>query len=517
RKRGRKIGVDRVLSRALHRDKRQYGRGLVGRWLNRTLKRNRLNSSVRQQLDTFDNHRPYFTYWITFVHIVVTIISIAVFGIAPVGFMYSTEIFHVSYNFWLGKFNTVTFKEPQNFWIGPRTKDLIHLGAKYSPCMRLDPKLNEFIQKERAIERSSACCVRNDNSGCIQSNECHYVFAKFVKWPEIDPPEFNNGTTITTRTSGSVCGQDPRYCRSQHEVGTADQWPDDITKWPICSDPLPKEDFKNSTYDNVRCNVVGHPCCIGQEARCEIVTKEYCKYKHGVYHSEAALCSQVNCMQDTCGLIPFRVPEYPDQIYRLWLPVLLHAGILHCLVSVVFQMTVLRDMEKLAGWHRISIIYIFSGITGNLASAIFLPYRAEVGPAGSHFGVLACLFVEVFQSWQLLKSPSRGLFKLVAITIVLFVIGALPWIDNFAHIFGFISGLLLAFVFLPYMTFSRFYQHRKRLLVITCSCLFVGLFVALVFFFYIHPITECSACRHINCIPFKEGFCSNHGFRPEDR
>lgn len=41
-------------------------------------------------------------------------------------------------------------------------------------------------------------------------------------------------------------------------------------------------------------------------------------------------------------------------------------------------MTILRDLEKLAGWLRISIIYILSGITGNLASAIFLPYRAEV-------------------------------------------------------------------------------------------------------------------------------------------
>lgn len=55
--------------------------------------------------------------------------------------------------------------------------------------------------------------------------------------------------------------------------------------------------------------------------------------------------------------------------------------ILHCLVSVCFQMTILRDLEKLAGWLRISIIYILSGITGNLASAIFLPYRAEVSPA----------------------------------------------------------------------------------------------------------------------------------------
>lgn len=55
------------------------------------------------------------------------------------------------------------------------------------------------------------------------------------------------------------------------------------------------------------------------------------------------------------------------------------ASVVHCLVSVIFQMTILRDLEKLAGWHRISIIFVLSGITGNLASAIFLPYRAEVG------------------------------------------------------------------------------------------------------------------------------------------
>lgn len=66
----------------------------------------------------------------------------------------------------------------------------------------------------------------------------------------------------------------------------------------------------------------------------------------------------------------------------------------------------------------------------------------QVGPAGSHFGIVACLFVEVIQNWQLLKSPSRALFKLFMIVIILFIFGTLPWIDNFAHIFGFISGLV---------------------------------------------------------------------------
>lgn len=153
------------------------------------------------------------------------------------------------------------------------------------------------------------------------------------------------------------------------------------------------------------------------------------------------------------------------------------------MVSVFFQMTVLRDIEKLAGWLRVSIIYMLSGVTGNLASSIFLPYRAEVqyiktpeallavtvnaralcvidlfpavssqvGPAGSQFGILACLFVELFQSWQILERPWRAFAKLLAISVFFFSFGLLPWIDNFAHICGFVSGFFLSFAFLPYI------------------------------------------------------------------
>lgn len=69
----------------------------------------------------------------------------------------------------------------------------------------------------------------------------------------------------------------------------------------------------------------------------------------GYFHEEATLCSQVSfegmalplfpvfqvltgysaqvhCMDDVCGLLPFLNPEVPDQFYRLWLSLFLHAG-----------------------------------------------------------------------------------------------------------------------------------------------------------------------------------------------
>ena len=47
-------------------------------------------------------------------------------------------------------------------------------------------------------------------------------------------------------------------------------------------------------------------------------------------------------------------------------------------VTVLFQYFIMRDLEKLAGWLRIAIIYLGSGIAGSLSSAIFLPYHVEV-------------------------------------------------------------------------------------------------------------------------------------------
>lgn len=74
-----------------------------------------------------------------------------------------------------------------------------------------------------------------------------------------------------------------------------------------------------------------------------------------------------------------------------------------------------------------------------------------MGPAGSQFGILACLFVELFQSWPILERPWRAFAKLLAISTFFFSFGLLPWIDNFAHICGFVSGFFLSFAFLPYI------------------------------------------------------------------
>ncbi|KAM7145953.1 inactive rhomboid protein 2 isoform 1-T1 [Macrochelys suwanniensis] len=501
-KRGKRI-ASKVKHFAFDRKKRYYGLGVVGKWLNRTYRRS-ISSMVQSQLENTDSHRPYFTYWLTFVHIIITLLVICTYGIAPIGFAQHVTAELVLRN--KGVYESVKYIQQENFWIGPGSIDLIHLGAKFSPCIRKDQQVEKRIQKERDQERDSGCCVQNDNSGCIQTQrkDCSETLATFTKWPDFNSPTIPSNSS-QKRTSGAVCHQDPRTCEEPAST-PPHVWPDDITKWPICTYQAKNN---HTGFLHLDCEIKGRPCCIGTKGSCEITTREYCEFMHGYFHEEATLCSQVHCLDDVCGLLPFLNPEIPDQFYRLWLSLFLHAGIVHCLVSVIFQMTVLRDLEKLAGWHRISIIFILSGITGNLASAIFLPYRAEVGPAGSQFGLLACLFVELFQSWQILEKPWKAFLNLSGIVLFLFLCGLLPWIDNIAHIFGFLSGLLLSFAFLPYITFGIGDKYRKRAMIIVSLLVFVGLFASLVIWLYVYPINW-HWIEYLTCLPFTSKFCEKY-------
>ena len=107
--------------------------------------------------------------------------------------------------------------------------DLIHLGAKYAPCMRNDTNIFKAIEIDRLREKESACCVRNDRGGCVQAiqSKCSPLVSKWHKW---NGTNYKAGVQDIQRTSGSVCGLDPRFCEDIDSY----KWPDDITQWPVC-------------------------------------------------------------------------------------------------------------------------------------------------------------------------------------------------------------------------------------------------------------------------------------------
>uniref|UniRef100_A0A914DGS3 Uncharacterized protein n=1 Tax=Acrobeloides nanus TaxID=290746 RepID=A0A914DGS3_9BILA len=95
----------------------------------------------------------------------------------------------------------------------------------------------------------------------------------------------------------------------------------------------------------MHCEIVGRPCCIQMQGQCRITTKEYCDFVRGYYHDNATLCSQVDCLNDICGMTQFMITNQPDQFYRFFLPLFIHAGIIRLLITVFLQFTIMRKFE----------------------------------------------------------------------------------------------------------------------------------------------------------------------------
>lgn len=176
--------------------------------------------------------------------------------------------------------------------------------------------------------------------------------------------------------------------------------------------------------------------------------------------------------------------------------------IIHLCISVTFQILVMRDLEKMLGPIRMAIIYFGSGIGGYLASSVFVPYKPDVGPSGAHFGIIGCLMVEVWNSWDFLENPLTVLIKYIGIVLVGLILGLTPWIDNYAHFFGWLFGCLLSLCLVPYLDYSKYHQCFKRAQRWTSFIIASFLLVAGFVWFYIFPLYKCEICKHFTCLWF---------------
>merc|ERR1711992_220604 len=101
-------------------------------------------------------------------------------------------------------------------------------------------------------------------------------------------------TTAFTETGSSICANIPqKICKSTNRK---------LHNLPCCDIT---DSSCNSDLKSPKCMVVGKPCCLGVEGKCVIETQDYCADKHGIFHEDKASCSEVNCQEESCGLMPF--------------------------------------------------------------------------------------------------------------------------------------------------------------------------------------------------------------------
>mmetsp|Transcript_4106 Transcript_4106/g.4518 ORF Transcript_4106/g.4518 Transcript_4106/m.4518 type:complete len:315 (-) Transcript_4106:90-1034(-) len=196
--------------------------------------------------------------------------------------------------------------------------------------------------------------------------------------------------------------------------------------------------------------------------------------------------------------------------WQLWIyPLFIHAGLIHLLVVLLFQVLSGIDLERRLYWWRILIVYIVSGVVGNVSGCLFLPGELTMGATGSLFGLYGLAFAELLLCWKKFKSPLCNVILHIISVSVTIVIGVLPFVDNFSHIGGLIAGFLCGLALVP----SVHSQKRDKLttrggILLGIGLVLLALFVTITFalFYTNHDLgANCSWCKWIYC-PI-EGWC----------
>ncbi|KAF5403857.1 hypothetical protein PHET_02424 [Paragonimus heterotremus] len=438
--------------------------------------------------------RPIFTYLTCALNIGIFIFVLANSHIATFGIT-GGKIYHIRVRLPnMTKTNTCWF-EYTNPWVGPRPDELVRFGALYSPCVRFNPVLREtVILPQIEFDRASGCCILALHDACYQTGQEECRNQPFSTWINYRAQIESRGSTkvghnnllnrvVTTRTGsdemlpvrlentwggdiqshsgassspvppGPVCGLDPRFCSKYHlEPGSV--WSNtDVTKWPICEETSYIRPSRLQSIRHMHCQVTAHPCCVGLRGECQMTTEAHCKRIQGHYNPQAAMCSQVNCLQKNCGMTNFRQPYQPDQLYRLITSLFLHAGFIHLWLTVTFQLTIMRTMEIELGWFPISVIYILSGCFGNAVCILLLPYQITIGPSPALISLIGVQVANTIRLRSYARTGSR-----FAIVCGFFLVGLMPWIENVAHIGGLVSGMLSAFIVITYQQ----WQNRRE-------------------------------------------------------
>merc|ERR1711968_262027 len=127
----------------------------------------------------------------------------------------------------------------------------------------------------------------------------------------------------------------------------------------------------------------------------------------------------------------------------------LHVGLIHLAFNMLSFYRVGGDLETAFGFWRLAAIFIISGVLSSVASAVFLPNVLSVGASGSIFGLLGAQVSDFVQNYKMFPNKTETACSLFFSCIINLALGAIiPALNNFAHVGGFLAGVLLGLLLL---------------------------------------------------------------------
>ncbi len=128
--------------------------------------------------------------------------------------------------------------------------------------------------------------------------------------------------------------------------------------------------------------------------------------------------------------------------WQLITAMFVHVGILHIGFNMYFLLMMGRQLEGILGPKRLVMVYLVSGLVGNLLTLLLLPPNSiSAGASGALFGIVGTLIVIV--------GVIGGNMQMALVNaFVLFLINSiLPGVNVYAHLGGLVTGMAIGYYY----------------------------------------------------------------------
>jgi len=129
------------------------------------------------------------------------------------------------------------------------------------------------------------------------------------------------------------------------------------------------------------------------------------------------------------------------QWWRIVTAMFMHLGILHFIVNSYSLFILCPPIEKIVGSLRFVILYMVSGIAGNLLTVLIDPGMWSAGASGAIFGVFGAFFG---LNYRYRIFPAALMNQLYMILVINVAISLTPGINLWAHLGGLAGGFLVS-------------------------------------------------------------------------
>lgn len=162
------------------------------------------------------------------------------------------------------------------------------------------------------------------------------------------------------------------------------------------------------------------------------------------------------------GMYGDYVIMFPSQLWRLVTPIFVHVGWEHFALNSITLFFLGRITEPLFGSAKFLILYLFSGIMGNVLAMVLTPDVIVAGASTSLFGLFAAVaLVGHYGINPYLRQLGQNYKLLIGLNLIFNLF--MPGISIVGHLGGALGGTIMAIILTTKVEGELFSKYQRIL------------------------------------------------------